>query len=197
MFLLVSNWHSYNVSVLEMNETAVPFGKVIATVPVSAIPRGIAVDDTHQKSFVAIMGGSSLAVINNKTWKTDTILPVLHSPRHIVMDTSGHLFVSYNSIGKIACLDASSGRQLFSMATHAQPRTITLSKNHHFIFVTCYSSDFVDVYKINADNFEKVASLPCEGHPVGVDIFENESRLEAWVCSYKKGEIVVYTFLKR
>lgn len=196
-YLLVSNWHSYNVSVLEMNESASPFGKLIATVPVSAIPRGLAVDDANQKSFVAIMGGSSLAVINNKTWKTDTILPVMHSPRHIVMDTSGHLFVSYNSIGKIACLDAGSGKSLFSVATHAQPRTIALSKNHKFIFVTCYSSDFVDVYKINADNFEKVASLPCGGHPVGVDIFESGNRLEAWVCSYQKGEIVVYSFLKR
>jgi len=195
--LLVSNWHSYNVSVLEMNENTLPFGKVIATVPVSAIPRGIAVDDQHQKSFVAIMGGSSLAVINNKTWKTDTILQVQHSPRHIVMDTSGHLFVSYNSIGRIACLDARTGNSLFSTNTHAQPRTIALSKNHKFIFVTCYTSDFVDVYKINADNFEKVASLPCEGHPVGVDIVETENRLEAWVCSYKNGAIVIYSFLKK
>lgn len=195
--LLVSNWHSYNVSVLEMNETSSPFGKVISTVPVSAIPRGIAVDDVNQKSFVAIMGGSSLAVINNKTWKTDTILQVQNSPRHIVMDTSGHLFVSYNRIGRIACLDARNGAPLFSTNTHAQPRTIALSKNHKFIFVTCYTSDFVDVYKINADNFEKVASLPCGGHPVGVDIFESENRLEAWVCSYQKGEIVVYSFLKK
>lgn len=196
-YLLVSNWHSYTISVLEMDETRSPYGRIIATVPVSDIPRGIAVDDKNKKSFVAIMGGSSLAVINNETWKTDTVLPVLHSPRHIVMDTSGHLFVSYNSIGTIACIDAGSGKQLFSAKTHAQPRTIVLSKNHKFIFVTCYTSDLVDVYKINADNFEKVASLPCEGHPVGVDIYEDDTKLEAWVCSYKKGELNVYTFKKK
>lgn len=195
--LLVSNWHSYNVSVLELNETVPPFGKVISTVPVTAIPRGIVVDDAQQKSFVAIMGGSTIAVIDNKSWKTDTVLQVQHSPRHIVMDTSGHLFVSYNSIGKIACLDARTGSPLFSTSTHAQPRTIALSKNHRFIFVTCYTSDMVDVYKINADNFEKVASLPCEGHPVGVDIVETGNKLEAWVCSYKKGAIVVYSFGKK
>jgi hypothetical protein len=55
----------------------------------------------------------------------------------------------------------------------------------------------VDVYKINSDNFEKVASLPCEGHPVGVDIVETGSKLEAWVCSYKNGAIVVYSFGKK
>ncbi len=196
-YLLVSNWHSRNTSILEMDSTAFPFGKVISTVPVSAIPRGIAVDDKNKKSYVAIMGGASLAVINHENWQGDGTISVLSSPRHIVMDTSGHLFVSYNSLGLIACLDAATGKSLFTASTHAQPRTIILSKNHKFIFVTCYSSDYVDVYKINDDNFEKVASLPCSGHPVGVDIFENDNKLEAWVCSYSNGKINIYTFKKK
>jgi len=196
-FLLVSNWHSRNTSVLEMNADEYPYGKVISTIPVSAIPRGIAVDDKNQKSYIAIMGGASLNVVDNNTWKSDTIMNVWSSPRHIVMDTSGHLFVSYNSLGTIACIDVATGKQLFSAKTHAQPRTIVLSKNHKFIFVTCYTSDYVDVYKINADNFEKVASLPCGGHPVGADIYENDDKLEAWVCSYSSGSISIYTFKKK
>ena len=195
-YLLVSNWHSRNNSVLEMNTNESPYAKVVSTIPVSAIPRGIAVDDKQGKSFIAIMGGSSIVRVDNKTWKTDSILQVWSSPRHIVMDTSGHLFVSYNSLGTIACLDAKSGKQLFTAKTHSQPRTIVLSKNHKFIFVTCYSSDYVDVYKINEDNFEKVASLSCPGHPVGVDVFEDDDKLEAWVCSYSNGAINVYTFKK-
>ncbi len=196
-YLLVSNWHSRNVSILEMNKDVSPFGTVISTVPVSAIPRGIAVDDINNKSYIAIMGGSSLNVIDNITWKSDTILNVSSSPRHIVMDTSGHLFVSYNSLGAIACLDAATGKALFTTRTHSQPRTIVLSKNHKFIFVTCYTSDIVDVYKINADSFTKVASLPCGGRPVGVDIFESNDKLEAWVCSYSSGSISIYTFKKK
>lgn len=196
-FLLVSNWHSRTTSVLELNKDQYPFGKVISEIPVSAIPRGIAVDDKNNKSYIAIMGGSSLNVVNNTTWKSESIMDVWSSPRHVVMDTSGHLFVSYNSLGTIACIDAASGKQLFTERTHAQPRTIVLSKNHKFIFVTCYSSDYVDVYKINADNFEKVASLPCGGHPVGVDVFENDEKLEAWVCSYASGSISIYSFKKK
>lgn len=196
-YLLVSNWHSRTVSVLEMDAAAYPYGKVISTIPVTAIPRGIAVDDKNKKSYVAIMGGSTLAVLNNDTWKTDTIMNVWSSPRHVVMDTSGHLFVSYNSLGTIACLDAATGKTLFTGQTHAQPRTIVLSKNHKFIFVTCYTGDMVDVYKINSDNFEKIASLPCPGHPVGVDVFEDDNKLEAWVCSYGNGAINVYSFKKK
>ena len=90
----------------------------------------------------------------------------MEQPRHIVMDTSGHLFVSYNSLGTIACIDAATGKQLFSAKTHSQPSTIVLSKNHKFIFVTCYTSDYVDVYKINSDNFRKWHLCPVAVTPL-------------------------------
>jgi len=196
-YLLVTNWHSHNTSVLALNKDEYPYGKVIGTVAASAIPRGVVIDDKNNKSFIAIMGGASLSVINNNTWEIERELKVLSNPRHVVMDSSGHLFVSYNKLGMVACLDATTGKSLFTAKTHAQPRTIVLSKNHKFLFVTCYSSDFVDVYKINDDNFEKVASLPCSGHPVGVDIFENDEELEAWVCSYSNGRITIFTFKKQ
>jgi 6-phosphogluconolactonase (cycloisomerase 2 family) len=196
-FLLVSNWHSHNVSVLELNPDVYPFGKVINTIPVSAIPRGIVVDDKNDRSFVAIMGGATLTVINNAAWMKEKDLNVASNPRHIVMDTSDHIFVSYNKLAKVACLDAETGKELFSATTHAQPRTIILSKNHQFLFVTCYSGDTVDVFKINDDRFTRIASLPCKGHPVGVEIFENDETLEAWVCSYSTGSISVFSFKKK
>ncbi|MBL7740105.1 MAG: YncE family protein [Chitinophagaceae bacterium] len=196
-YLLVSNWHSYDVSILEMNENEYPYAKVISTVPVSSIPRGIAVDDKAHRSFVAIMGGASITVINNTAWMKETDISVESNPRHIVLDTSGHLFVSYNKLAKIACIDAETGKTLFTAPTHAQPRTIILSKNHKFLFVTCYNSDYVDVFKITDNGFKQVASLPCKGHPVGVDVFEDNDTLEAWVCSYSNGSISVFSFAKK
>jgi DNA-binding beta-propeller fold protein YncE len=196
-YLLVSNWHSYNVSVLELNKEQYPFGKVISTIPVAAIPRGIAVDDKTGKSYVAIMGGASITVISNAVWMKEDNINVASNPRHIVMDTTGHLFVSYNSLAQIACIDAASGKTLFTEETHSKPRTIILSKNYKFLFVTCYTADTLDVFKINDTNFEKIISLPCKGHPVGVDIFENDDKLEAWVCSYSNGSISVFSFKKK
>ncbi len=195
--LLVSNWHSYNVSVLETNLSEYPFAKSVARVAVPSIPRGIAVDDKNNRSFVAIMGGSSIDVINNSVWMKEKTIEVASNPRHIVMDTANHIFVSYNRLGRIACLDANTGKTLFSTKTAAQPRTIMLSKNQKFLFVTCYSSDTVQVFKIKDQGFEKVVSLPCKGHPVGVDIFENDDRLEAWVCSYNRGAISIFSFNKK
>jgi DNA-binding beta-propeller fold protein YncE len=196
-YLLVSNWHSYSVSVLELNKDVYPFGKVIHTIPVSSIPRGIAIDSKTARSYIAIMGGATISVIDNGVWLKVDDLNVASNPRHVVLDTSGRLFVSYNRLAKIACLDAQSGKTLFTADTHAQPRTIMLSKNNKFLFVTCYSGDMVDVFKIEETGFSKVTSLPCGGHPVGVDIFENDDILEAWVCSYSTGSISVFSFRKK
>ncbi len=195
-FLLVSNWHSRTVSVLSMNDSAPPYGKVIKTIPTSAIPRGIAVDDKNNKSYIAIMGGTSISVINNQTWEIEKNIKVASTPRHIIMDTTGHLFVSYNSIAKIGCIDAATGQTLFSASTNSQPRTIALSKNHQFLFVTCYSSNMVDVFKINKNSFTKLYALECKGKPVGVDIYEDAQKVEAWVCNYSGGDLKVFTFKK-
>ncbi len=196
-YLLVSNWHSNNVSVLQMDATKHPYGKVITTIPVTAIPRGIVIDDKANKSYIAIMGGRTISVVDNTTWKIEKNIEVASTPRHIVMDTSGHLFVSYNSIGKIGCIDAASGKTLFSAQTNSQPRTIILSKNQQFMFVTCYSGNTVDVFKINNNSFTKLYSLECKGKPVGVDVFEDENKVEAWVCNYVGGSLKVFTFKKK
>jgi DNA-binding beta-propeller fold protein YncE len=196
-YLLVSNWHSYNVSVLELDRSSYPFGKVIATLPVSSIPRGIAVDDRNRRSYVAIMGGSTIEVINNDTWEKEDTIQVTSNPRHLVLDSSGRIFVSYNKLATIACIDPVTGKTLFKASTHTQPRTIMLSKNQKFLFVTCYSGNMVDVFRIGEKGFTKVASLPCKGKPVGVDIFEDDKKLEAWVCSYTDGLLHVYTFRKK
>ena len=195
-YVLVSNWHSNNVSVIATNDS-IPYGKVIATIPVSAIPRGIVVDDVNQKSYIAIMGGKTISVVNNNTWKIEKELKVASTPRHIVMDNQQRIFVSYNSLGKIACINPSTGETLFSAKTNAQPRTIMLSKNQQFLFVTCYSGNTVDVFKINNNSFTQLYSLECKGKPVGVDIYEDDAKLEAWVCNYVGGNIKVFTFEKK
>jgi DNA-binding beta-propeller fold protein YncE len=195
--LLVSNWHSHSVSVLTTDTAAFPYAKTVSTIPVSAIPRGIVVDDERKRSYVAIMGGATITVINNDTWAKESEIPVASNPRHIVLTDSGRLLVSYNKLARIACIDPITRKTLFTAATAAQPRTIALSKNHKFLFVTCYSSDMVQVFKINDNSFTRVASLTCAGHPVGVDLFEDDNKLEAWVCSYNNGTINIFSFVKK
>ncbi len=194
--LLVSNWHSKTISVLDLSPEH-PYAQLKKDLRVPAIPRGMVSDPVRKKTFVAIMGSTSLGVINESTWTLDTILRISGSPRHILRDSSGRLFVSYNSQARLVCLDPDTGKTLFSISTAAQPRTIVLSQNQQFVFVTGYSSNKLEVYKIYNDRFEQVASLNCPGHPVGVDLYEDNNKIEAWVCSYQGGKLRVFSFDKK
>lgn len=194
--LLVSNWHSYTISILELDANKYPYAKLVRNIPVASIPRGVTVDEKSNRSYIAIMGGASIIVVNNSGWQKEDELKVASNPRHIVMDTSGRLFVSYNKLAKIACINTKTRKTLFTAATHAQPRTIALSKNKQFLFVTCYNGNMVDVFKINKNSFKKLYSIDCKGKPVGVDIYEDDDKLEAWVCTYTNGAINILTFRK-
>jgi len=196
-YLLVSNWHSYNVSVLAINAYQYPYATRITDIKVPHIPRGIVIDETNNKSYVAIMGGSSLSVIDNKNWTYEREMPVDTNPRHILQDRKSRLFVSYNRTAKIGCVDPSTGQTLFSVSTAAQPRSMILSNDQSYLFVTCYSANKLMIFKIFDDHFQLMSELDCEGHPVGVDVYEEVDRTEIWVCSYSTGTISVYDFLKK
>lgn len=195
--LLVSNWHSYTVSVLDINPSKYPFATVKKDIAVSSIPRGVVVDDANKTSYVAIMGGASLAKIDNTTWELNGQVSVASNPRHVLMDRKGRLFVSYNKLGQVACVEPSTGKTLFTANTAAQPRTIALSKNGQYLYVTCYKGEMVTVFEVLENSFKEIASMPCKGFPVGIDVFENKQTVEAWVCPYNGGALSIYTFNKQ
>ena len=134
--LLVSNWHSYTISVLELNPGQYPYAKVINRIPVSSIPRGIAVDDRNSKSYVAIMGGASITVLNNWVWQKEDDLQVASNPRHIVMDTSGRLFVSYNKLAQNCMHRCGNGKNsVYCTYSYATANHCAVKKQTIFI---CY-----------------------------------------------------------
>lgn len=195
--LLVSNWHSHTTSILSIDPAQSPYAHLLRNVSMGAIPRGILVDNLHNKSYVALMGGSQINVINTNNWEQEAPIKVASNPRHLVMDNKGRLFVSYNMLSQVACIDPVTGQTLFSASTESHPRTIVLSKNSKFLFVTCYKGNKLDVFKIGDNGFTKIYSLDSKGSPVGVDVFEDDNTLEAWVCNYTIGAIKVFKFQKQ
>lgn len=193
-YLMVSNWHSGSVSFLSANDSIPPYARLIKNVEVGPLPRGLSVNSGSDKTIVAIMGGSSLVVIDDKTRKIKKVIPVMHNPRHIAADQYGRLFVSFNSLSQIACIDPLSGRTLFKTVTAQQPRTICLSKDQRYLFVTCYGSNKLQVFKINKNSFSLLYSLDCPGKPVGLDLYEGTNVLEAWVCTYTEDNLKIFTF---
>lgn len=161
-FLILTTACTATASAQQINsDFDIELRSLVSTIPGSDIPRRITVDDKNNRSFVAFMGGSSIVVINNSACMKENDM-VAYNPRHIVMDTSGQIFVSYNKLAKIVCIDAATGNTVFTASTAVQPGTIMLSKNHKFLFATCYSSDTAEVFKINDNGFSKVISRPAK-----------------------------------
>ena len=195
-YLLVSNWHSGTVSLIRIQDSVAPYGKKVKDIRTSEYPRGIAVTGRPLKSYVTNMSSDVISVINNKSWKIERQIQTIRNPRHVIADSLGRLFVSYNTSSQIACLNALNGRILFSSATSANPRTIAISSNNKFLFVTCYEGNTVDVFKINKGSFSRIYSLACPDKPVGVDLREDGERLEAWVCTYEGAFLKIFNFIK-
>ena len=51
--------------------------------------------------------------------------------------------------------------------------------------------------KVGEKDFEPMENMDSPGHPVGVDIYENDDIMEVWVCAYEGGNITVYTYQKK
>lgn len=195
-YLLVSNWHSGTLSILSVNDSLAPYARKVRDIKVGALPRGIYINPNTGLSYINIMGGHSIRVIDRNKLRVHKTIPVVQNPRHITADSSGKLFVSFNTLSEIACIDPVSGRTLFKANTGANPRTIILSKDQKYLFVACYGSDKVQVFKINRSSFKLLYSINCSGKPVGIDLFENNKVIEAWVCTYKEDNLKVLKFRK-
>ena len=195
-FLMVSNWGTKSLSVFSLNDTLAPYAMKIASIPMPGIPRGIAVDDEKGKTYVAIMGGNQIAVIDHKNWKLERCFPVGRNPRHLLMGREGRLFASFNAISQVACYQAGTGKLLFKTGTHLQPRSIALSADQQYLFVTCYEGNRMEVFKISSRGFTRVYSFKCTGKPVGIALYENKYRLEAWVSCYLEDRLKVFVFRK-
>ena len=58
-YVLVANWCSWNLSVIDVAQA-----KVVATLTMGAYPRGIAVSPDSSTAYVAIMGGDNVVKVN-------------------------------------------------------------------------------------------------------------------------------------
>lgn len=77
-YLLVSNWCSFDLSVVD-----IATGKEIARLPMGRYPRGLAVSPDSRTAYVAIMGSDDVVKLNLTTLEDGGSFTVGKSPRHI------------------------------------------------------------------------------------------------------------------
>ena len=182
-YLLVSDWCSYAVSVVDLR-----LGKEIREIYVGAYPRGIAVTADSATAYVAVMGSSHLAVLNLRTMKVTRTVYVGNAPRHLVLDPAGrYLYVTLNGEGSVAKLDLRTSRVVARQWTGRDPRSMAIAPDGRTLYVVNYFSNGVSV--LRASDLAVLQHETTGKQPIGVTYDDTTNRV--WVALYS-GKLLVF-----
>ena len=189
-YLFVANWHSNSVSVLDIESASPQDWKVIKEIKVGSIPRGMSVSADGSRLFIGQMGSNTLSVIDLQSLEVVKKVQVGRTPRHLISD-GRNLLISLSSPEKLLKVSENQLETLRKVSTKDDPRTIALSPDHSLLFVVCYSDDILQIFDAHTLNllFETASSHK----PVGVEIFQHENQIEAWVANYSSSTLKVFT----
>jgi YVTN family beta-propeller protein len=182
-YLLVTNWCSYDLSVVD-TKTDVE----VKRIPLGAYPRGIAVTPSSTMAYIAVMGTRDLAKIDLATLGLDWIRNVGGAPRHAVMDPAGrYLYVTLNADGQVIKVDLSTDQVVARVATGSEPRSMAISSDGLSLYVVNYSSNTIS--KLAASDLHVLQVVHTPSHPIGITYDSATSKV--WVAAYS-GAILVF-----
>lgn len=116
--LLVSNWCSYDLSVIDIAS-----GTETARLGVGRYPRGIAVSPDATTAYIALMGGTPILTLDLDDLALGSIDGVEVSPRHLVVSPDGpYLYATLNAEGVVIRIDLATDRS--ASPTTRRPRRV-------------------------------------------------------------------------
>jgi YVTN family beta-propeller protein len=182
-YVLVTNWCSYSLSVVD-TET----GEEIERVQLGPYPRGIIVSPDSRTAYVAVMGTTGVAEVDLRTFGVRWMYGIGDGPRHVVLDPAGrYLYVTLNRTGGVAKIDLRTRRKVGFVATGSYPRSMAISEDGRALYVVNYESDTVS--KVGTRNMRVLQTLPTNHHPIGVT-YDDATR-QVWVSCYG-GSLMVF-----
>lgn len=175
--LLVSNWCSYNVSIINTYT-----GATLSKVPVGRFPRGIAITSDSAYAYVAVMGANRITKVDLRTYKMTNVKGGGTTPRHLILSPDNKtLYVSNNLAHAVRKVDLATGR-VRTVASGRQPRSMALSDDGKSLYVVNYRSN--TVAKIRTSDMKVLQRLDTKGvHPVGITYDPVTRRV--WVANYR------------
>jgi YVTN family beta-propeller protein len=181
-YVLVTNWCSYDMSVLDRATL-----KEVKRVPLGAYPRGIVVNAASTIAYVAVMGSTQIARVDLGSFGVDRFT-VGSSPRHLVLSPDGNrLYVTLNGDNQVVAVDTATNQVVGRVNTGNQPRSMTISPDGRALYVVNYSSSTMTVLRTSDLGIAQTIQVP--SHPIGIAYEPVKHRV--WVACYS-GEILVY-----
>lgn len=180
--LIVSNWTSSDISIVDLVEE-----KVVETVSVGAHPRGIDITHDGQIAYITIMGSTKIAKVDLESYDVDYIRDIGRSPRHLILSNHDSLmYVSLNSGNKILQYNCYSGNKNYCK-TPSGPRSMCISPDGDYLYCVNYFDHSFS--KISTAKMEVVETIETSEKPIG--ICANWELSEIWVACYS-GKIEIF-----
>lgn len=181
-YILVTNWCSYDLSVI-----AVATQQEIKRIKIGRYPRGIAISNDSTTAYIAEMGGAHVHVVHLPTWEKRTV-PIGGTPRALVLSPDGKtLYATLNLSGTVVAFDVQTAKVTQRLRTGKAARSLDISADGSALFVVNFASDTIT--KIRTHDFSVLQTLPTCKAPIGVTYDLPTDRV--WVACYK-GAIWVY-----
>lgn len=180
--LLVSNWSSGDVSIIDLEDPGCS-----ERIPVGRFPRGLAIDPGGRFAYVAIMGGSSIERIDLLTRSVEHFATVGRGPRHLCLDSTGKtLYASLNHEGAIAKIDIAT-KEVSRLLVGGSPRSMVFGRDERSLYVVHYSA--ARISKVSLDDFTLADAAIRDSKPIGITYDARNNRV--WVACYS-GSILVF-----
>lgn len=182
-YVLVSNWSSGDLSVIDIAKT-----QEIKRIKLGRYPRGIAIDSRSQFAYVAIMGSTKIAKIDLADLSVSWFDDIGATPRHLCIDNDNkYLYCSLNNSGKIAKIDVTTGAVIDKVRSGRQARSMVLSSNGKYAYTVNYSEDSIS--KIDTERMVVVEKHKTKSKPIGITFDDRTNNV--WVACYS-GSLMVF-----
>lgn len=182
-FVLVANWCSYDLSIIDVAD-----GTEIERIALGQYPRGIAVDSQSTTAYVAVYGTNDIAKVDLESFELDWIHDVGEEPRHLnISPDDQRLYVSLNDEGAVVAIDLDTEEVVDRVETGTYPRSMAISADGESLYVVNYGSSTLT--KLRADDLSVLQKVPTEYHPIGVT--HDAGTNQVWVACYG-GTIMVF-----
>ncbi|MEA2027310.1 MAG: YncE family protein [Chloroflexota bacterium] len=183
-YLLVSNWCSWDISVVDLKK-----GKETRRIDAGVAPRGIAFSPNSKTAYVTLVGEDKILVIDMRTFKVKReISGIGERPRHLVMSPGGrYLYITVQGEDKKRAVDG----RILKYDTHkrkivarsewlTEPRTTVMSDDGKSIYVVDYYPG--TLVKLRASDLKELQTKYLGFHPIGVTYDDASDKL--WVSGY-------------
>lgn len=175
-WLLVTNWCSWTLNIIKVSEN-----RVAATLPLEALPLGIAIGPHSRYAYVALAGKEDLVKVDILTAKVVGYIFVGRNPSTVVLSPSGrYAFVTLDQPGDVVKVDLKTNRVVAVKHTGVGCRDVAISRDGTAIFVINSGSDTMTM--LRASDLAIEASVPVPPDSVGVSF--DATTDDVWVSSY-------------